>query len=135
SRDRQRVPAAAPSHEAPPVRPPCHAVSRVLHAEALQQELRAASRSLVRAEPPGRRFRRDLRRVAGSAVDVGRTLRGLACAAEAGISGSAHARTGAHAAAPEVEASGGSAAAPPQDARRALPEETRALRPRTPRLL
>ena len=51
---------------------------RVLHAEAVQQELRPASRSLVRAEPSGRGFRRDVRRVARSAVDVGDALRGLA---------------------------------------------------------
>ena len=50
---------------------PDDAVSGVLHAEAVQQELRPAPRSLVRAEPSRRGFRRDLRRLARSAVDVG----------------------------------------------------------------
>ena len=36
----------------------------LLHAQAVQQELRAAPGQLVRAEPPGRRLRRDIRRMA-----------------------------------------------------------------------
>ena len=71
---------------------PDDAVSRVLHAEAVQQELRPASRSLVRAEPSRRGLRRDLRRLARPAVDVGDALRGLAGAAQARIHGSADAR-------------------------------------------
>ena len=74
------------------------ALSRVLHAEALQQELRAASRPLVRAEPSRRRLRRDVRRLARSAVEMGDRGTRLACAAEAGIHGSADARAGAPAA-------------------------------------
>ena len=87
-----------------------HAVSRVLHAEAVQQELRAAPRSLVRAEPSRRGLRRDVRRVARSGVDVGDALRGLAGAAEARIHGPADARAGAHAPEGQVEARSGSAA-------------------------
>ena len=51
---------------------PAHAVPRVLHAEAIQQELRAASRSLVRAEPSRRGLRRNLRRVARPGSRCGR---------------------------------------------------------------
>ena len=62
---------AAAADPAASVRQPRHAVSRVLHAEALQQELRPAPRSLVRAEPSRRGFRGDLRRLARSAVALG----------------------------------------------------------------
>ena len=65
---------------------------RVLHAEAVQQELRAASRPLVRAEPSGRGFRRDVRRLARSAVDVGHALCRMAGPAQAAIHRPAHAR-------------------------------------------
>ena len=51
---------------------PGDAVSRVLHAEAVQQELRPAPRSLVRAEPSRRRLRRDVRRLARSRTRCGR---------------------------------------------------------------
>ena len=70
--------APAPSDAAPALRHARDAVSRVLHAEAVQQELRPASRSLVRAEPSRRGFRGNVRRVARSAVDVGDALRRLA---------------------------------------------------------
>ena len=114
---------------------PTTRVSRVLHAEAVQQELRPASRSLVRAEPSGRGLRRDVRGLARSALDVGDALRRLAGAAQARIHGSADARAGAGAPARHVEAPGRSAAAAEEDARRALPQEARALRPRSPGLL
>ena len=65
-----------------------------LHAEAVQQELRAAPGSLVRAEPSGRGLRRDVRGLDGSAVDVGDALRRLAGAAEARVHGPADARAG-----------------------------------------
>ena len=71
---------------------PATPISRVLHAEAVQQELRPAPRSLVRAEPSRRRFRRNVRRVARPAVDVGDALRRLAGAAQARIHGPADAR-------------------------------------------
>ena len=51
---------------------PATRVSGVLHAEAVQQELRPASRSLVRAEPSRRRLRRDVRRLARSGSRTGR---------------------------------------------------------------
>ena len=92
-RDRQRLPAAAPSHTPTAVRRSENRIPRVLHAEAVQQELRAASRSLVRAEPSGRGLRRNVRRLDGSRIDVGDALRGLAGAAEARIHGPADARS------------------------------------------
>ncbi len=48
-------------------------VSRVLHAEALQQELRPAHRSVVRAEPSRRGLRRDVCGVADARQRTGRT--------------------------------------------------------------
>src|SRR6185436_688111 len=110
-------------------------VPRVLHAQTVQQELRAAPGSLVRAEPSRRGLRRDVRGVDGSALDVGDALRRLAGAAKARIHGSPDARAGIGAAAREVEAPGRSAAAAEEDARRALPQEARALRPGSPGLL
>ena len=66
----------------------------VLHAEAVQQELRPAPRPLVRAEPSRRRLRRNVRRLARPAVDVGDALRRLAGAAQARIHGPPDARAG-----------------------------------------
>ena len=91
ARHRQRLRAAAPADAATAVRHPGHRVSRVLHAETVQQELRPASRSLVRAEPSRRRFRRNVRRLARPELHVGDALRRLAGAAEARIHGSADA--------------------------------------------
>ena len=69
-RHRQRLQAAPAAAAAADLRPVLHAVSGLLHAEAVQQELRSASRQLVRAEPSRRGLRRDLRRLA----DAGRRL-------------------------------------------------------------
>ena len=71
ARDRQRVPAAPPADAPRGCSAPGDALSRVLHAEAVQQELRPAPRSLVRAEPSRRGLRRDVRRVARSRSRVG----------------------------------------------------------------
>ena len=71
---------------------PSTPISRVLHAEAVQQELRPAPRSLVRAKPSRRGFRRNVCRVARSAVDVGHALRRLAGAAQARVHGPPDAR-------------------------------------------
>ena len=88
-----------------------HAVSRVLHAEAVQQELRPAPRPLVRAEPSRRGLRRDLRRLARPAIDVGGALRRMAGRAEARIHGSPDAGRGAPAGrSRDLEAPGRSAA-------------------------
>ncbi len=56
---RQRLQAAPAAPAAAAVRPVVSAVSRLLHAETLQQELRPAPRQLVRAKPSGRGLRRD----------------------------------------------------------------------------
>ena len=64
-RHRQRVPAATARRTRQRLfGRPSHAISRALHAQAVQQELRPAPRLLVRPEPPGRGLRRDLRRLA-----------------------------------------------------------------------
>ena len=78
TRDRQRLQAAAAPAPAADLRPVVHAVPGVLHAEAVQQELRPASRQLVRAEPPRRGLRRDVRGVAESQARLAEALRGLA---------------------------------------------------------
>ncbi len=66
-----RLPPAAPRA----VRQVVGSLSGVLHAEAVQQELRPAPRSLVRAEPSRRGLRRDLRAVADAAVELAAALR------------------------------------------------------------
>ena len=68
---------------------PVEALPGVLHAEAVQQELRAAPRRLVRAEPPRRGLRRDVRRLADAEQRVAAALRRLAGAAEARVHGRA----------------------------------------------
>ena len=55
------------------LRQPDEAVPGVLHAEAVQQELRAAPRRVVRAESPRRGLRRDLRGLADAAVALARS--------------------------------------------------------------
>ena len=67
------------------------AVSRVLRAQAVQQELRPAHRSLVRAEPSGRGLRRDVCGVADAGIELEAALRGVAGAGEARIHGRADA--------------------------------------------
>jgi len=71
ARDRQRL-QASPAPPAPAgVRSFVQGVSRVLRSEAVQQELRAASRQLVRAEPSRRGLCRDLRRVDEPGIGTG----------------------------------------------------------------
>src|SRR6185369_17557285 len=88
-RDRQCLPAAAAAAAAGRVRLAVRTLPGVLHAEAVQQELRAAPRRVVRAEPPRRGFRRDVRRVAVAGKRVAAALRGVAGAAKARIHGPA----------------------------------------------
>ncbi len=83
----QRLQAAPPAAAARAVRALVGGVSRVLHAETVQQELRDAPRSLVRAEPSRRGLRRDVRGLADAAVQLGTAVCGLAGAEEAGIHG------------------------------------------------
>ena len=63
-RHRERLPPAPPCPPPGAVRPDLAALPGVLLAAALQPELRAPPRRLVRAEPPRRGLRRDLRGVA-----------------------------------------------------------------------
>src|SRR6266849_8253087 len=134
-RDRQCLPAPPAPGEAAPVRDAGHALSRVLHAQTLQQELRAAPGPLVRPEPSRRGFRRNLCRLARPALDVADALRRMAGPAQAGVHGSPDARRGARTAEREIHAGGGPALAAAEDPRRALPPQARALRPGPPRLL
>ena len=69
--------------------PSYKAYPEYLRPEAVQQELRPASRQLVRAEPSRRGLRRDVRRLAEPGVGLARALRGLAGAEEARIHGRA----------------------------------------------
>ncbi len=92
TRDRQRLQAAAAPPASADLRPVVHAVPGVLHAEAVQQELRPASGQLVRAEPSRRRLRRDVCRLAQSPLRLAESLRRLAGAEEAGVHGRADAR-------------------------------------------
>ena len=91
-RHRQRLQAAAAAAASADLRPVLHAVSGVLHAEAVQQELRAAPRQLVRAEPSRRGLRRDVRGVAEPGFRLAHALRRLAGAEEARVHGHADER-------------------------------------------
>ena len=79
---RQHVRAAPPPPPPRGLRAVVRALPRVLRAEAVQQELRAPPRLLVRAEPPGRGLRRDVRRLADARQRLGapRTRAGPPCA-------------------------------------------------------
>ena len=84
-RDAAFLSAAPPPALAGTVRPLLHPLSGLLSAESGQQELRPASAAVVRAEPSGRGFRRDLRGLAAPALRLAQALRGLAGAQEARI--------------------------------------------------
>ena len=94
------------------------AVPGVLHAEAVQQELRAAPRLLVRAEPSRRGLRGDVRRLADAEQRVAAALRRLAGAQEARVHGRADALAARPVAAHPERRRGRSAAQAPQDAAR-----------------
>ncbi len=117
--------AAAP---AAGVRPVLHAVPGLLHAEALQQELRAAPGQLVRPEPSRRGLRRDVRRVADPGCRLAHPLRRLAGAEEARLHGDADDRARGQADAGAEPPEAGAAAEPAQDAARALRAQAPPLR-------
>src|SRR5450759_1072523 len=73
-----RLSSAPAARMAATLRPVVHQVSRVVPAESGQQEIRPAPASLVRAKPPRRGLRRDLRRLAGAAFRLAAALRWLA---------------------------------------------------------
>ena len=133
TRHRQRLQAAAAAAPPAALRPVVHAVSRLLHAEAVQQELRAAPRQLVRAEPSGRGFRGDVRGVAEPGSDWRGALRRLAGAEEAGVHGRADARARRQADARADAPEGRAAAEPAEDAARALRAQAPPLRRRASR--
>src|SRR6185437_13028403 len=80
-----RLPAAASPALAATVRSVLETLSAVLPAQSGQSPLCPASSALVRAEPSGRGFRRDLRGVAAAAFELADALRRLAGAEEARI--------------------------------------------------
>ena len=107
----------------------------VLRAAAVLQELRAASRPVVRAEPSRRRLRRNLRGVADAGIQLEDPLRGLAGDQEARIHGRADALAGRQEAAARPGRGGRSAAPPESHAALSLPQEARPLRRRPPDVL
>src|SRR5215831_5476067 len=70
------------------------AVSALLQTSSLQQELRAAFGRLVCPKPSGRRFCRNVCRLADSGCRVGGSVQGLAGLKEASIHGWSHERAG-----------------------------------------
>jgi hypothetical protein len=102
------------------------ALPRVLHAASpYSKSLRAAPRCVVRAEPPGRGLRRDVRRLADARQPTGAALRRLAGAQEAGVHGRADASLAGAAARRQAASRGRAAARAAQDAAAALPAEAR----------
>ena len=102
---------------------------QLLSAESGQQTFRPASAAVVRAEPSGRGFRRDVRGLAAAALELAHALRRMAGAQEAGIRrradggnrrAAAAARRGRERVDPITPAH--------RDARRALPKEAGSLR-------
>ena len=80
-----RLPAASPPALAAAVRPVVETLSALLSAQSGQPELCPASAALVRAEPSGRGFCRDLRGMAPAAFEMADALCRLAGAEEARI--------------------------------------------------
>ncbi len=111
------------------------AVSGVLRAASLQQELRAASRSVVRAEPSRRGLRGNVRGVADAGIELEDALRGLAGDQEARIHGRADAVARRQAPAAQPGRGSRSAAPPESHAALSLQQEARALRRRPPDVL
>src|SRR5690606_6789465 len=70
----ERLPATAPPPLAGIVRPLIDALSTLLSSQSGEQELRAASAALVRAEPSRRGLRRDLRGLAEAALRLEEAL-------------------------------------------------------------
>src|SRR5215468_11287343 len=77
------LPVAAPPALAAIVRPVVETLPALLPAQSGQPELCPASSALVRAEPSGRGFRRNLCSVVAAAVELADPLCGLAGAEEA----------------------------------------------------
>src|SRR5207245_11122010 len=83
----ERLSPAAAHPAAAALRQDLDSLSRSLRAAALQQELRHPPRRLVRAEPSRRGLRRDLRGLAGTGLELARSLPWLAGAHEARLHG------------------------------------------------
>src|SRR5579871_1049358 len=122
-RARQRLPAAPPAAVARDLRTGLTPVPEPLPHPARQPRLRAAPRQLVRAEPPDRGLRRDLRGVAEARLALARRLRRLGGVLQARVRRCADARgagrSAARAFAPDRRLAGRRHA----HARRALPRD------------
>src|ERR1700722_13557496 len=106
------------------VRPVFATLSALLSTESGQQAFRAASAALVRPEPPGRRFRRNLCGMAAAALELALALRRRAGAEEAGICRRVDDRNRWATAAAHRSGAGRSPEPPHRDAWRALQEKT-----------
>ena len=123
-----RLPAAAPSALAATVRPVVETLPALLPAQSGQQALRPASAAVVRAEPPGRGFRRDLCGVAAAALELADAICRLAGTEEARICRRADGRDRGKAAADHDAGACRYAGSAQPDAGRALQEEAGVLR-------
>ncbi len=129
---RARAPARLSAPSAPLVaevlRPFLEAVSEVLPAESGLAPVRAAPPDVLRAEPSGRGFRGDVRRLAPAARDVAAALRGVAGARQAGVRRRADGRDRPESRSRPEPQAGRAAARAEHDASRALRREARAVR-------
>src|SRR3954470_22483283 len=127
-----RLPVAAPPALAATVRPVVETLSALLPAQSGQPALCPASAALVRAEPSGRGFRRDLCGVAAAPFELADTIRRLAGAEEARICRRTDGRDRGQATADHDAGACRYAGSAEPDARRALQEEAGVLRLHAP---
>ena len=80
-----RIPALPHSRMAATVRPVQPPLSRSVPSRAVQPQVRAAHRRLVRAEASRRRLRRNVRRVADAALELAAPIQSMACHQEAAL--------------------------------------------------
>src|SRR5262249_19112008 len=123
-----RLPVATPPALATVVRPVFETLPALLPAQSGQSELCPASSALVRAEPSGRGFGRNLGGVVAAAVELADPLRRLAGAEEARICRRADGRDCRGAAAGHDTGACRSAVRAQPNAWRALPEKAGVLR-------
>src|SRR5262249_6249605 len=121
---------AAPAPVAGTLRRVLDPLPEILSAEPGQPALRLSSPAVVRAEPPGRGFRRDFRGVADAPLELAQALRRMARAEEAAICQGADGRDRREKAGGHAPAAGRAAEPAHPDARRALRKETGPLRDR-----
>src|SRR3954469_19730405 len=126
------LPVAAPPALAATVRPVVETLSALLPAQSGEPALCPASAAVVRAEPSGRGFRRDLCGVAAAALELADAICWLAGAEEARICRRADGRDRGQATADHDGGACRYAGSAQPDARRALQEEAGVLRLHAP---